>query len=82
MSLTNQKIILEAKIADLQRQQVSTDYEADMFLATLLTLADPATDKCGDFDPDKIEHAADGFIRNIRKFKTLQTEIDRLTKLL
>lgn len=82
MSLSSQRIQIEAKINAVKREKVSTDLEADMYLASLLSFLDTTIDEAGDLDADKIEHTALGLARNIRKYNDLRSEEKRLTNLL
>lgn len=82
MSLTSQKLQIEAKINAVKKEKVSVDYTADMYLANLLSFLDTTVDEAGDLQADKIEHAAAGLVRNIRKYQELTKEEKRLTDLL
>lgn len=82
MSLTSQRIHIEAKINAVKKEKVSVDFGADMYLANLLSLLDTTVEEAGDLDADKIEYAAAGLVRNIRKYQELTKEEKRLTDLL
>lgn len=79
MSLTTERILLESKIKDRERQRTLKEIEADMHIVTIRQEASPLLEVAA-IDAERLEVAVGAFKECRRRIKDIDEEIAHLKK--